>query len=316
MTSRAIAVTELELDDACQTRAALDEETLEEYREFYKSEANMPPVDVAEVEGRLILFDGFHRFTAAKQIGKGFIRANVVEKDSIDEARWAALAANKTHGLKRTNADKHRAVLLALESPIGQEQSSRTIAEHVGVSPDFVSRLRKEWEAEQREKHAAATSNANDVDPVSSDDSRSQVTETTAESDRGFLKKGSNSTRKHTPNKHKAEPNKGGRPPEPLPKTAEPMPPEREALAECAKILSAARREFKAAWPKSRPESFTQIEPKLRAVWRSVDWLVPVICEQCGGSGCKWCQGRGWNTKGDESGVRDKLRGLRKAGRL
>jgi hypothetical protein len=53
-----------------------------------------------------------------------------------------ALAANQTHGLMRTNADKKRAVSLAFEA--WPDWSDREIARLTGTSHTFVSNLRKE----------------------------------------------------------------------------------------------------------------------------------------------------------------------------
>lgn len=48
------------------------------------------------------------------------------------------------HGLRRTNADKRRAVMAALAHPNGRGLSDRLIAEHCGVSDPFVGTVRAE----------------------------------------------------------------------------------------------------------------------------------------------------------------------------
>jgi hypothetical protein len=57
-----------------------------------------------------------------------------------------ALAANQTHGLRRTNADKRRAVELALDR--WPDKSDREIATLAGTSHPFVGRVRGESEVE------------------------------------------------------------------------------------------------------------------------------------------------------------------------
>lgn len=47
-------------------------------------------------------------------------------------------------GLKRTNEDKRRAVLILLKDPEWQMWSDRRIACHAGVSNTFVAKLRHE----------------------------------------------------------------------------------------------------------------------------------------------------------------------------
>lgn len=57
-----------------------------------------------------------------------------------DDAVLAAAGANKTHGLRRTNADKRRAVEMALSVAGGR--SDHWIAERCGVSPTTVGTVR------------------------------------------------------------------------------------------------------------------------------------------------------------------------------
>ncbi len=63
----------------------------------------------------------------------------------MDEAIWLASRANLTHGVRRTNEDKRRAVEMALSSK-GASMSDRAVAEHVGVTHPLVSKVRGEVE--------------------------------------------------------------------------------------------------------------------------------------------------------------------------
>ena len=151
MTSKAIALDDLEVDPALQTRGELSQEAIDDYSELYsEGEADMPPLEVVDVEGTFYIVDGFHRLAAARQAGKVFIRCEVVSAEDMGQAVWLAAAANQKHGVRRSNSDKRRAVLMALNSGIGVEQSTRVLAEHVGVSHMTVSNIRREWEAEHR----------------------------------------------------------------------------------------------------------------------------------------------------------------------
>jgi len=85
--------------------------------------------------------DGFHRIKAAEAAGQKVIEAQVHQGTQAD-ARWASLAANQTHGLRRSNADKERAVRLALAAR--PDMSDRAIAEHVGVDHKMVGKYRAE----------------------------------------------------------------------------------------------------------------------------------------------------------------------------
>ena len=59
------------------------------------------------------LVDGFHRFTAARKAGRTEIEC-VIYAGKLADARWFSYSANQTHGLRRSNADKVRAVTSAL----------------------------------------------------------------------------------------------------------------------------------------------------------------------------------------------------------
>jgi hypothetical protein len=62
----------------------------------------------------------------------------------VEDARWFALSANKTHGLKRSNADKQEATKTALK--LRPQMSNPDIAAHVGVDEGTVRNYRKEME--------------------------------------------------------------------------------------------------------------------------------------------------------------------------
>ncbi len=85
------------------------------------------------------LLDGFHRIEACKKNGKTHITANVVPITNEDDAVWWAAAANQSHGLRRSNADKLRALELVLSLDSSLELSDREIARRIGVSHTFVS---------------------------------------------------------------------------------------------------------------------------------------------------------------------------------
>lgn len=59
-----------------------------------------------------------------------------VRKGACNDAIWYAIGANKAHGLRRTHADKEKAIRMALQ--LHPEYSTRRIAEHVGCSMQWV----------------------------------------------------------------------------------------------------------------------------------------------------------------------------------
>ena len=60
---------------------------------------------------------------------------------SRKDAAWAACAANQAHGLRRTHADKRKAVTLALK--LHPEMSDQAIADHCGVSRNMAFGMRR-----------------------------------------------------------------------------------------------------------------------------------------------------------------------------
>ncbi len=139
-----IAVAALRLDGGTQPRAGLDGNTVGEYAEALAAGAVFPPVVVFHDGADYWLADGFHRVRAAQSAELAEIAADVREGTRRDAALYAA-GANATHGLRRTNADKRRAVLTLLEDEEWRGWSDREIARRCGVTHPFVAKLRAEW---------------------------------------------------------------------------------------------------------------------------------------------------------------------------
>ena len=146
--THAVDINDIILDERCQPRAILNAEAVQEYADIYdEGEAELPALEVVSIDDKLVLIDGFHRLAGARQADQSFIRVTVVEECDVGRASWLASAVNQGHGVRRTNADKRQAVTLAINSDIGEEQSSRDIGAHVGVSKSFVSNVRAEFGA-------------------------------------------------------------------------------------------------------------------------------------------------------------------------
>ena len=132
----------LRLDGGTQVRASINEAIVQEYREAMQTGVNFPPV-VAFFDGQVHwLADGFHRVQAAVASGRDEFEVDL-RPGTREDAVWYACAANQTHGLRRSNADKRKAVEVALRSPKAQALSDRAIAEHCGISHNFVGEVRR-----------------------------------------------------------------------------------------------------------------------------------------------------------------------------
>ena len=138
----------IQCKNSLHSRARIDEAVVAEYIEAMKRGAEFPPVLLYwnGTTDEYIMADGFHRFQAWQTINPSSYIPARVKLGTEETARWAAIGANKDHGLRRSNADKRRAVELALRHPKGANLSNRRIAKHVGVNEATVRNVRRELE--------------------------------------------------------------------------------------------------------------------------------------------------------------------------
>jgi hypothetical protein len=136
-----LALDQITVDGGTQTRHALDEDTLAEYAEAMEAGAVFPPVVVFFDGDTRWLSDGFHRYHAAGRAGHTTLLAEQRVGTKRD-ALFYACSANASHGLRRTNKDKRKAVTTMLEDAEWGGWSNVTIAEHCGVSECLVRSLR------------------------------------------------------------------------------------------------------------------------------------------------------------------------------
>ena len=143
---RRLQIGAISLTGDTQPRVNLDPELVADYEACYRAGIAMPPIDVYFDGETYFLTDGFHRWHGARNAGLEEINCKV-HHGSLPDARWASYAANQTHGQRRSNADKRKAVLAALRHPNGAKMSDHQIAEHVGVDHKTVSAWRAELES-------------------------------------------------------------------------------------------------------------------------------------------------------------------------
>lgn len=131
----------IRIDGETQSRVQIDQDAVQEYADAMTAGRKFPPV-VAYFDGtEYWCADGFHRVLAALRAGIKHLAAEV-QKGGRSEAAWAACGANLTHGIRRSPADKRKAVTLALKMRDGL--TDRAIAEHCGVSHTFVAEIRRQ----------------------------------------------------------------------------------------------------------------------------------------------------------------------------
>ena len=137
MEIREIPLDDLVLDPNLYLRDRLDDFTVERYADSW---LRLPPVTVYEVDGKLLLADGFHRHAAAVMLGKRTIPAELLHGNFTDALDFAS-SVNLFHGLPLTRAERRRAVEVKLR--LHHDWSDRRMAEELGVSRELVAKTRK-----------------------------------------------------------------------------------------------------------------------------------------------------------------------------
>lgn len=139
-----ILLAEISTGTSAQMReAGTDPGTVAEYADAMAAGASFPAVILFHDGTAYHVADGFHRVEAARQAGRDTILAEVREGSHRD-AIIAAAGANATHGLRRTNADKRRAVETLLKDPEWSRWSDREIGKACAVDHKTVARVRHE----------------------------------------------------------------------------------------------------------------------------------------------------------------------------
>lgn len=150
-----------------QPRVKLDQKAIADYVAGYEAEDAIPPIVVFYEYGSGLagkpsgptywLGDGFHRLAAMLKLGtvKKLVE---LRRGSRRDALLYAIETNARHGVRFSNADKRRSVVLLLADEEWSKWSDREIAKRVGVSNKFVSNIRNEI-------RAAATVNGTQLPP-------------------------------------------------------------------------------------------------------------------------------------------------------
>lgn len=137
-----LSIDQITLDHRCQPRASMDTELIQDYAAAMTEGAEFPPLTVYRDGSTYWLADGFHRIAAAQEAGQAHVICNV-ERGTIRDAILHAVGANSTHGKRRTNLDKRRAVETLLTDDEWGKWSDSEIARRCAVSQPFVSTARK-----------------------------------------------------------------------------------------------------------------------------------------------------------------------------
>lgn len=142
MKVRAISLEQINIDGGTQQRAAIDQEHVEELAEVLKAGVELPPGRVYQDGSTYWLSRGFHRYHAHRTAGRSSMSVEVYS-GTLRDAILDAVGDNADHGLKRSNADKRKAVLTLLKDEKWGAWSDNEIARRCHVSPPLVAKLRE-----------------------------------------------------------------------------------------------------------------------------------------------------------------------------
>lgn len=117
--------------------------------------ATFPPLVVFQEGDRFWLAEGFHRHAAGLQADLAELPCEVRE-GGLRDAILHSAGANANHGVRRSNADKHRAVLMLLQDEEWSQWSDREIGRQCVVDGKTVTRLRDELGQQHLRKSADA----------------------------------------------------------------------------------------------------------------------------------------------------------------
>lgn len=175
-----LAIDVIRTDGGTQPRAELNQAHLEELVELLQEGHIFKDKVVVFYDGtNYWLADGFHRLNASKRVGLFYMDTDI-RSGTLDDAIEYSCGANATHGLRRTNDDKRRAVNRLFSLLKWQERSNREIARQCGVTEFLVRTVR----GELPEEHPSAIKSQKAARPlVERDDDVEEVRIRTADMD-------------------------------------------------------------------------------------------------------------------------------------
>lgn len=158
-----VPIADIRRDGGTQLRESTDAAVVDDYAEAMTGGAPFPAVVVFDDGEVKWLADGFHRAAAAEQSGETDILTDVREGSLRDALLFAVEESGKHSPLRRTNADKRKAVEVLLADDEWCQWSDREIARRAGVSDKTVGRLRPAAEVPQLDTRKGADGKTYDV---------------------------------------------------------------------------------------------------------------------------------------------------------
>ena len=154
--SEKLLIGKIRTDGGTQPRATISKDVVGEYVADMLDGAEFPPVTVFYDGESYWLADGFHRLSAYRRTGAHEVSAEI-RMGTVRDAILHSVGANRAHGLRRTNADKRRAVMALLNDGEWSRWSNNQIAKKCAVSLDLVNRMRSSLNDSLSEKPTERT---------------------------------------------------------------------------------------------------------------------------------------------------------------
>lgn len=147
-TSAKVVIAQLCRSAEFQVRKQLCPSTVNRYASAIKAGQELPPLQVALVDGVPCLVDGYHRAAAIESLGI-LVAEAAITTTTKDEARWMAAKANLTHGLPLKSSELRTAFQVYIRTKQhrlgrGRMKSYRDIAQELGRSHNTI----RNWMAE------------------------------------------------------------------------------------------------------------------------------------------------------------------------
>ena len=132
-----INIHQIRRDGGTQPRGVLDEDHVNDLLFALKNRAKFEAILLYYDGENYWLTDGYHRLAATIRHGKDKIKASI-RQGTLQDAQWHSFSVNQHNVLKRSNADKQRAIVGALKHSYGCARSNSEIAQHCGVDEKTV----------------------------------------------------------------------------------------------------------------------------------------------------------------------------------
>lgn len=135
--AQTVCIADIRVNGGTQSRANINRDAVADYAEAMEGGAQFPPVVLFYDGDAYWLADGFHRYEAYARAGVNDVPAEIRQGTQRDAILFS-VGANAAHGLRRTNEDKRRAVMVLLNDLEWSKWSNREIARQCSVSEYLV----------------------------------------------------------------------------------------------------------------------------------------------------------------------------------